>query len=220
MDASEVTQLYSRRFGKGAEGRRVLWSTLCRSFFQRYVPSGATVVDMPSGSCDFINHIEADRRIAIDLSPDVVRYAGDGVETFVARSTELPAELAGTADVVFVSNFFEHLPDAEELLTTLRSIRTLLSPTGRLLVLQPNIRLTGAAYWDFIDHSLAITEKSLVEALEVTGFEVEELIVRFLPYTTESRLPIHPMLIEAYLKFRPAWRLLGKQTFAVARAAS
>ena len=56
-------------------------------------------------------------------------------------------------------------------------------------MLQPNIRLTGAAYWDFIDHKVALTERSLVEAAELCGFETERLIKRFLPYTTKSRLP-------------------------------
>ncbi len=92
-----------------------------------------------------------------------------------------------------------------------------MKPGGQLLVLQPNIRLTGAAYWDFVDHSLPITEKSLREALTVTGFEVEQMTVRFLPYTTESRLPISPTLIRWYLRLPPAQWLLGKQTFAVAR---
>jgi hypothetical protein len=42
--------------------------------------------------------------------------------------------------------------------------------------------------------------------------------VRFLPYTTESRLPISAALIRLYLRLPPAQYLLGKQTFVVARA--
>ena len=84
-------------------------------------------------------------------------------------------------------------------------------------MLQPNIRLTKAAYWDFIDHSLPLTERSLTEALTLTGFEVETMTVRFLPYTTESRFPISPTLIRLYLRLPPAQWLLGKQTFVVAR---
>ena len=84
-------------------------------------------------------------------------------------------------------------------------------------MLQPNIRLTKEAYWDFVDHSLPITDKSLTEALRLSGFEIDLMKVRFLPYTTESRLPISPALIRLYLRLPPAQYLLGKQTFVVAR---
>ena len=42
-----------------------------------------------------------------------------------------------------------------------------------------------------------------------------ELVPRFLPYSTKGRLPTTPLLVRAYLRFRPAWRLLGKQTLYV-----
>jgi SAM-dependent methyltransferase len=215
-----ATEVYARRFGPRSEERKVLWETLCDAFFQRYVPPSSTVADIAAGYCEFINAIDARRRIAIDLNPAVAEHAGDGVEVVVASSTDVPTELDGTADVVFASNFFEHLADADELFATLTAIKGMLKPDGRLLVLQPNIRLTGAAYWNFIDHKLPITERSLQEALELTGFRVEECKVRFLPYTTESRIPIAPWLIRLYLRFPPAQLLLGKQTFVVARPAA
>lgn len=99
----------------------------------------------------------------------------------------------------------------------LRVACELLRPGGRLIVLQPNIRLVGAAYSDFIDHEVALTERSLVEAAETAGFRMEQLVVRFLPYTTKSHLPQHPMLVRAYLRLRLAWRFLGGQTLYVGR---
>lgn len=56
------------------------------------------------------------------------------------------------------------------------------------MILQPNIRYVGPAYWDYIDYHIALTEHSLVEALEVTGYRIERLIPRFLPYTAKSNL--------------------------------
>jgi len=38
-----------------------------------------------------------------------------------------------------------------------------------------------------------------------SGYEVVEVIPRFLPYTTRSALPQSPWLVRAYLAFRPAW---------------
>ena len=87
-----------------------------------------------------------------------------------------------SVDIVFCSNFFfEHLPDKAALETTLAEIRTVLRPGGRLLVLQPNIRLVGGAYWNFIDHHVALTDRSLAEACEISGFTVQEVIPRSWP---------------------------------------
>jgi len=88
----------------------------------------------------------------------------------------------------------------------------ILRPGGRVLILQPNIRLTGGKYWDFIDHQTALTERSLAEAAMMAGFRTSQVVTRFLPYTTKSRLPKQPWLVKAYLSFPPIWWLLGKQT--------
>src|SRR5262249_18511212 len=121
-------------------------------------------------------------------------------------------------DVVFMSNYLEHLPGPDAVIAQLREARAVTKDEGRLIVLQPNIRYVGAAYWDFIDHKVALTERSLVEAAQTAGFEVEQIVPRFLPYTTKSRLPQSAWLVRTYLRFPPAWRLLGGQTLLVARA--
>jgi SAM-dependent methyltransferase len=212
----ELNDIYRARFGERSEERTALWQTLTESYFQRFVGPDDTVLDLAAGYCEFINAIECGRKVAVDLNPTVATMAAADVVVHHGRSDDLPAELEGSVDVVWVSNFFEHLPDSGALLATLAEVRRVLRPGGRLLVLQPNIRLTKEAYWDFVDHSLPITERSLAEALRLTGFEIDLMKVRFLPYTTESRLPISPGLIRLYLRMPPAQWLLGKQTFVVA----
>jgi SAM-dependent methyltransferase len=216
--AEELEAIYATRFGARTAARSVLWETLVTSYFQQFVTPTDTVLDLAAGYCEFINTIRCGTKVAVDLNPTITSVAAPDVRVFHTPSTDLPAELTDTIDVAWVSNFFEHLPDSAALLATLRELRRVLRPGGRLLVLQPNIRLTKAAYWDFVDHSLPITEKSLAEALSLTGFTIDTMKVRFLPYTTESRLPISPTLIRLYLKLAPAQFLLGKQTFVVARA--
>jgi hypothetical protein len=71
-------------------------------------------------------------------------------------------------------------------------------------------------YWDFYDHHLGITHLSLSEALQMRGFSIELCIDKFLPYTTQSRLPTYDFLIWAYLKMPWAWKILGKQFFIIA----
>ncbi len=219
FDPSELSSIYRKRFGTDPEARKVLWETLVSDFFQKYVKNTDTVVDVAAGDCCFINSVRANRRIAIDLNPDVVGYVGPGVEVVHARSTELAAHIDTRCDVVFVSNFLEHLDTKHDLLETLRQIRAILQPGGRLLILQPNLRLLGASYWNFVDHSLPITDASLAEALQLCGFAIEEQRTRFLPYTAQGRLPTRALFVRAYLRFRPAQWLLGKQTFVLARPA-
>ncbi len=98
------------------------------------------------------------------------------------------------------------------MLQQLRVAYALLKPGGRVLILQPNIRLIGGSYWDFIDHQTALTERSLAEAAVMAGFKTKQVIARFLPYTTKSRIPQHHLLVRAYLAFPPLWLLMGKQT--------
>jgi SAM-dependent methyltransferase len=139
------------------------------------------------------------------------------VEVFTP-SHELSKHVApDSVDVVFCSNFFEHLPDKATFLATLKEIFTVLRPGGRLLALQPNIRYVGGAYWDFVDHHLPLTHVTLAEATESLGFEVVEVIPRFLPYTTRSAIPQSPWLVRLYLAVRPAWWIMGQQTWFVAR---
>jgi hypothetical protein len=91
-----------------------------------------------------------------------------------------------------------------------------LAPGGSVLILQPNFRFTGAAYFDFIDHKVVLTDKSLVEALEVTGFRIVYLARRFLPYTSKAKLPRTLWLVRCYLALPFLWRVFGQQTFVVA----
>jgi hypothetical protein len=96
-------------------------------------------------------------------------------------------------------------------------VHRILQPGGRFLIMGPNIRYIPGAYWDFLDHHLPLTERTIGEALELTGFGIDRSIARFLPYSTKSSLPQSPWLVALYLKMPLAWRILGKQFFVVGR---
>ena len=211
--------LYAARFPEADRAAKdAVWQVLCRHFLQRYVGADDTVLDLGAGFGEFLRHIRCGRRVAVDIERLSGRTLPPGTEEVFAPSHTLSAQVAADSiDVVFCSNFFEHLPDKATFLATLGEIRTVLRPGGRLLVLQPNIRFVGGAYWDFVDHHLPLTDRTLVEACESLGYEIVEVIPRFLPYTTRSALQQSPWLVRAYLVVRPAWRLLGQQTWFVAR---
>lgn len=212
----DLSQIYSHRFSeKERLSKDRIWRVLCRHFFQRYIRPADTVLDLAAGYCEFINNIQGAQRIAVDLNPDAHNYAQPGVRVVVASSTQMSVIEAESVDVVFVSNFFEHLPDKTAFMKTLNEIYRILKDGGKLLILQPNIRVLGGQYWDFIDHHLPLTDRTLVEALELTGMRVAEVRPRFLPYTTKSWLPSYPFLVWLYLMLPPAQWLLGGQAWVV-----
>jgi SAM-dependent methyltransferase len=210
-----VQSIYADRFDERVKERDAMWQVLCNDYFQRFVSPNDTVLDLAAGYCEFINNIHCKRKIAVDLNTQTKQMAHDDVEVHQTLSTKLAKDLTGKVDVVFTSNFFEHLGSKDELIDTLKEVRRVLKPDGRVMILQPNIRLIGGRYWDYIDHTLPLTEKSLEEALALTGFKVKYKKVRFLPYTANSRIPTFPFLIKAYLKFSPAQYVMGKQTFMI-----
>ena len=210
-----LEDVYAQRFSDAdAAAKNAIWREIT-AFLQRYVPEDGAVLDIACDRGDFIRNISASEKWATDLR-DVSSHLPQEVRFVQANGLELDRHLPHDHfDVAFMSNYLEHLANGEAVVEQLRVARTLLKPGGRVVVLQPNVRLVGGAYWDFIDHSVMLTERSLVEAGELAGLSTVELIVRFLPYTTKSRLPQSPRLVRAYLGFRPAWRLLGKQTLYV-----
>ena len=116
-----------------------------------------------------------------------------------------------------MSNFLEHLPNKQIVLNTLKEAKRILRKGGRLIILQPNVKLIPGAYWDFFDHHTPLTDNSLVEAVTMLGMTPSHVVTRFLPYTTKSLIPQAPWLVRLYLKVPLAWWLLGKQSLVIAR---
>jgi SAM-dependent methyltransferase len=212
-----LVDLYANRFSLAEkESKDRIWQVLCQDFFQQYVKAGDTVLDLGAGYCEFINHIQCASKIAVDLSEDTARHAHPEVQVVRCASNAMTVIETEAVDVVFASNFFEHMPTKGIFQETLQEIFRILRPGGRLLVLQPNIRFLQGEYWDFLDHHIPLTDRTMVEALSLVGFTLREVRPRFLPYTTKSRLPQHPWLVRLYLRFSLAHRFLGKQAWIVA----
>jgi ubiquinone/menaquinone biosynthesis C-methylase UbiE len=212
----DLDDVYRSRFSdEEAAAKDRIWREIAR-FLERYVPHDAAVLDVACDRGDFIRNVRAREKWAVDVR-DVARYLPADVRFVRTNGLTLDDALPNDHfDVVFVSNYLEHLPSSGAVVDQMRAIQRVLKRGGRMIVLQPNIRLVGGRYWDFIDHHVALTDRSLVEAAELAGFRPHAVIKRFLPYNTKTRMPKAAGLVRAYLKVRPAWLLLGKQTLLVA----
>lgn len=210
-----LPELYEARFDeREVSAKDAVWREIVR-YLARYIDPAAPVLDLACDRGHFIRWVVAAERWATDIRdmaaalPAEVRFVhASGLEL----ATILPEAHFGT---IFMSNYLEHLESSDAVIDQMRVATGLLRPGGRVIVLQPNIRLVGPRYWDFIDHRVALTERSLLEAAELAGLSTVELVTRFIPYSTKGRLPTAPALVRAYLAFKPAWWLLGKQTLFV-----
>ncbi len=216
LHQQELSRIYYRRFHRTASYRNRVWKVLTKHFFSRWINSNSNVCDLGCGYGEFINNIHAGKKWAMDLNPDAPKYLNSEV-LFIHQDCSAPWPLPeNSIDVVFSSNFFEHLPDKESLSRTLRHIHRCLRRGGRLIAVGPNIKYLHGRYWDFYDHNVYLTETSLGEALEVEGFEIEVTKPRFLPYTL-VKSPEYPMpFVRLYLAMPILWRVSGRQFLVVA----
>jgi len=214
----DLAALYRFRFRESERAQKVLiWKTLCEHYFQGLVGEQKAVVDLACGYGEFINNIRAAKKYGVDLNPDAPKYLGHDVQFCQSPADRIDAIADGSADVVFTSNFLEHLKSKEECDAVLGEVLRILKPHGRFIIMGPNIRYLADKYWDFYDHYLPLSHLSMEEGLAQSGYEIESITPRFLPYTTRSWLPQYPWMIALYLRLPVVWPLLGKQFLIVGR---
>jgi SAM-dependent methyltransferase len=216
-DQGHLEVIYGHRFAGKEMQRSRVWQVLTRHYFQRWVNPADTVLDLGAGYCEFINNIQAARKYALDLNPVTPLKAASDV-VVVSEDVTKPWSVASeSVNVVFTSNFFEHLPTKQDFRHCLSEIYRVLCSQGLLIALGPNIRFAYDVYWDFFDHYLPLSDRSVVEAAELAGLRTESVVPRFLPFTMQGKLPSWRALVRLYLSFTLAQRILGKQFLVVMR---
>jgi SAM-dependent methyltransferase len=213
----ELSRLYERRFGHQHRHRKArAWTVLCDVVFSRWVRPDDTVLDLGAGYCEFINAMPARRRIVVDPNPDTARFAGPGVEVHTVPASDLSFLADADVDVVFSSNFLEHLPDKQAVTQVITAAFRVLRPGGLIVLMGPNIRLVPGAYWDFYDHHVPLSDRSVCELLGAIGFEVRMCRGRFVPYTVlRWPLPTWKWLVRAYLACMPLSSAIFGQQFLI-----
>ena len=180
--------------------RRMVWQVLTE-YLAQWVPADAHVVEIGAAYCYWINGVRAARKVAVDVWPGFLRFAGPGVDaTILDAATALRTLGEQRFDVAMASNVLEHFePDVAA--SVVGDVAALLRPGGRFIVIQPNFRYAYREYYDDYTHRAVFTDTSLSNLLRSYGFHIEASVPRFLPYSMrETRWPIRPWLVRAYLK--------------------
>ncbi|MGH9086227.1 MAG: class I SAM-dependent methyltransferase [Acidimicrobiales bacterium] len=213
--AIDFQRLYAYRFrGLDQAARQRVWDVIAPWIHDR-MGRPARVLDPAAGRFEFLNAITAEER-----------WGGDTVDHGHARDGSIRLVIGDALDVdlptshfdgIFISNFLEHLASQEHIARFLRRMLETSAPGGTIAVLGPNFRYCAPKYFDAADHVVALSHVSVAEHVHAAGFEVTEVIPKLLPYSFVGRLPPSPTLTRAYLRFRPAWWLLGRQFLVVGR---
>ena len=195
--------------------RHILWGVLVKGFFQDLIPVSSVLVDFGCGRGEFLGQVIAKRKIGIDRENLLLDRYVDQIEFVASKNNNWDFLKENSVDVIFASNVFEHFESKQELDQVLLEMRRVLRQKGRLIVLTPNIRLEPRRYWDYYDHHIALSERSIQEALVKAGFGVERTISRFLPWSSESRVPFGSALLWIYIRMPIFWKLIGKQSLII-----
>ena len=215
QDGLDYGRLYEFRFrGVEQESRQTVWDEIAPFVWNR-MGRPARVLDPAGGRGEFLNAIAADERWLVDLVDYPHRIVGPEIKVVIGDVLTLDLPPA-YFDGIFVSNLLEHLPDPDAVATFLGRMRRTLAPGGVLAIRGPNFKYCARDYFDCADHTLALTHVSVQEHLIAAGYDVREVVPRFLPFSFRSRLPASPRLTRAYLKMPLLWRVLGSQFLLLA----
>ena len=212
-----LAQIYEKRFSGHEIYRNRVWQILTKEFFLKWIKDSDHILDLGCGYGEFINHATCKVRHAIDLNPKTKSLLDQKI-IFHEQDCSKPWKIdPNSLDLVFTSNFFEHLPNKESLNRTMGEIKKALKPGGRLIAMGPNISVLKGRYWDFWDHHVALSDQSLCELLQIHDFTIEQSYSKFLPYNM-VRVKERPLfMVSLFLRFPSLWTIFGKQFLIIAK---
>jgi SAM-dependent methyltransferase len=218
-EADSLRDQYQLRFSDNEVYRESVWQKILHRRLQAWVGDNKTVLDLGCGWGEFSRNVDAAKCFAMDMNPDAEQLIGSSAE-FICQDCSQPWPLEDNClDVVFSSNFLEHLPNKEALQATISEAQRCLKPGGKIILLGPNLRFVGGEYWDFWDHHIPLTDRSVVELLSLSGFEVDSVKPRFLPYSMSAGRNPPLLLVDIYLRLPFLWPLFGQQFLVMATVA-
>jgi hypothetical protein len=177
--------------------RKKIWKEIV-NYIYKDIGEVYTLIEMGAGFCDFINQFPAKNKICYEFNSKMKLYANNNI-TFIEKDVIFIDEQGNsTADLVFASNFLEHI-DRKTLTILMPKIYNVLKQGGKLVLIQPNYNLCKKKYFDDITHKTIFDDKSIRYFLKYYGFIVNKVIPGFLPFQMKLKLPKFPILVRMYL---------------------
>ena len=209
-----LAKVYQFRFaGLSQVKKDATWALVTR-WIESKLGNPKSVLDPAAGRGEFIISSRAAERWACDLSDQRTSWP-TGITTRFGDiyKVDLPEK---HFDLIFVSNFLEHLATPDDVYKYLMQLRKSLKPGGKLAIMGPNFRFSANEYYDFADHLLPLSDRTVEEHLAAADLQHQLTISRFLPLSFRSQRFSHPALVKLYLAVPIFWRLFGRQFFIVA----
>ena len=111
MSEQSLAHIYEKRFSGYEEYRVKVWKILVSNFFSKWINSYDHILDLGCGYGEFINQVDVAVRHAMDLNPKTKEMLKDNIN-FHQQDCSKPWDIKpNSLDLVFTSNFFEHLPN-------------------------------------------------------------------------------------------------------------
>jgi len=215
--ASSLQYGYQSRFANQQKYRNDVWKILCTMYFQNYISENSIILDVGAGWGEFINNIKGSDKYAMDLNPDTKALLSKGINFLQQDCSEKWPIETESLDVIFTSNFLEHLSNKDSLELTISEASRCLKENGKIICLGPNIKYVRGAYWDFWDHCIPLTELSLSELLKKHAFNIELCLPRFLPYSMSSGKTPLLIFVKLYIMLPIIWPFFGKQFLIIGK---
>lgn len=214
---SSIQKEYHLRFKGNEEYRNSVWKILCKDYFSKFIGPDSCLLDIGAGWGEFINNIEAQAKYAMDLNPETKAHLSPEVIFQHQDTSEIWPFETEFFDVIFTSNFLEHLASKEAVARTLAEAHRCLKESGIIICMGPNIKYLAGAYWDFWDHNVPISDCAISELLRMKDFAIELKKSRFLPYSMSTGSTPPLFLVKTYLRYPVLWHFWGKQFLVIGR---
>ena len=191
------SEYFETRFAVN-RNRQKVWQKLT-PYFQKFISEEDTLLELGAGYCYFINKIKSARKIGVDTFEKLDFYSNDDVETHVEDARYLSFIETASVDVIFASNFLEHF-DWDDLELLMIEILRVLKANGKIIIMQPNFRLSYKNYFDDYTHRTIFTDLSMVDWFQSKGFTTEIKRPRFMPFSVKRTSGSLHWLIPLYLR--------------------
>jgi len=136
---------YQLRFAEMHGYRNRVWKILCSEVFSRYITDKSNVLDVGAVWGEFANNIVAPGKYAMDLNSESKERLAPGVTCIQQDCSEKWVFESNSLDVVFTSNFLEHLRDKASVERTISEAFRCLKDNGILICMGPNIKFVPGA---------------------------------------------------------------------------